>query len=247
MATWAEIRQDILVMLDSKSDLTTSSDLRNSVDRQIVSFRDWLYRKKCPLPLRPYTPEVAITASTEYIDITGAGAGANPGLNLGSDYARLMALSVSDTSGEEGEEWTFTPWPSWIRLKNVTAGDQRFGQSFTIDFQKRIYLHDVPTGSETWYAVLHYEKYPGAIVDVDEPEIDKAFHDIFTTGVVRKYPNLFEGEERVALLAQNEKRFREVLMDYLGDTEGAIKARRLRPAVRKRRSTSIFWGNGEVS
>jgi hypothetical protein len=241
MSTWAEIRQDILVALDSKAGLTTASDLRNSVDRKLVQFRDRLYRKRPPPSILYYTDPVTVNANTTYLDILGAGAGDDPGFNLGDDYLRFTTITV------EEEDWEFKDFVSWTRLKNSVGGDQRQPQSFTVDYQNYIYLRDYPTGTEEWDVVLHYVFYPGAIVDGDEPEAGRGFDDLFVTGVIRQFPKLFEGEYGIAQLGVFEKIYQESYKHYMTETEGVKKAMRLRPSIRRPRSSSVFWGTGETS
>lgn len=241
MSTWGEIRSDIFVMLDSYSGLTTASDLRNSVDRKLLDFRDWLYRKRAPRSVKRYTSSATVVATTTYIDILGAGSGVNPGLSLSTNYLRHTTLTVED------EEWEFADWETWVALKNSIGGDQRLKQSWTLDYQNYIYLRDYPTGSETWDAVLHYLRYPGAIDFNDSPETGRGFDDLYVKGVIRQFPNLFEGEERLALYGTINNQFEDLLRDYLQETEGVRKQKRLRPSVRRRRGDSVFWGTGETS
>ncbi len=246
MTTWLDIRQEILGMLDVNVDATTTSDVRNQVDRKLARFRDWIYRKKPPAVLFVSTSEKSILSTTTYLSILEADSGDNPGWAL-TDYLRPLGLVLSVESGEEGEEFDFVEWRTWLRLKSSIAGNQRLAYCYTIDYQGRIYLRDYPGAGTTWYATFHYQKTPAAITDVGEPEIELGHESIFVFGVARQFPNFFESDDKTVSLGFVEKQYQELMKEYLRDRGITKKDSRSRPAIRNRRTGSIFWGTGETS
>lgn len=246
MTTWADIRQEILGMLDVDVDADTTSDIRNQVDRKLTRFRNWIYRKKPPVDLFVYTSAASIISTTTYLNIEGATVGDNPGWSL-TDFLRPLGLVISTDPAVEGEEFEFVEWRTWLRLRNAIAGNQRLSQCYTIDYQGHIILSEWPSSGVTWTAILHYQKTPATIVDAGVPEIEEGHEGLLAFGVARQFPNMFDTEERVAIFASIEKQYQEAMKEYLRDRGITKKDSRMRPAIRTSTTRRAFWGTGETS
>lgn len=236
-------------MLDAKI-ASTGGDLYTLVGIKLKRVRDSIYGMRPPRSLRRVTGSaLTIPATLTYLGITEAGVDANrPGWNL-TDYWKLFGLSIQAVGETRYYEWDGpVDFDTWTRQYSAIAGNQNLAQTYTIDYQNRLYLSDTPTGSDTWSALLHYYSTPPAIISGNSPEVDVQFHHMFSLGTVIQFPNYFRGEERQALLGLYTQEYQSALKEYLRDTP-AFKSRwRRRPFVKRIESTkTINWGTGETS
>lgn len=243
MATWDDLRREILFAIDTTADATVDSDIRQQVDLKLTRKRDEIYGKKPPMSLLVASDAVSVDSTLLDIDITGADVSAiHRGFAL-DDYWRPFALTI------EGEDWEPVEYDTWIRNQSAIGGDQRPRRSWTIDVANHlIYLKSVPTGSETWDAILYYYKQPADVSDDGIPEIGVEHESLLVLAVIAEFQNLFQTDQRAALY-----------QSYLAQLQAARKAYylqgtfersnlRLRPYIkRKGMGSSVFWGTGETS
>lgn len=240
MSTWAELRQEALTLLDVSASASTSSDIRNAVDFKFKHVRDRLYNIRVPRSLIvPSTNTVTFSSTDIAIQVSGAPIADYPSFEI-TDMRRPLALVVN------GEEWEFVSWPVWLKLQHAFTGDQRHPYTWTLDYQNNIYLKTSPTGSETYDVNLHYYKTPATIVDGGTPEIGDEFEELLVLGVVLGFPNYFTSEERLALYAGFKSDFKDQLIEYKRQTPTLRSSWRLRPSLRSKSASSVFWGNGET-
>lgn len=240
MSTWAELRREALTLLDVHPTASTSSDIRNAVDFKFKHVRDRLYNIRVPRSLIvPSTNTVSFSSTDTAIKVSGSPATNYPSFEI-TDMRRPLALVI------EGEEWEFVSWPVWLKLQHAYTGDQRHPYTWTLDHQNYIYLKTSPTGSETFDVDLHYYQTPATIVDGGTPEIGDEFEELLVLGVVLGFPNFFTSEERLALYAGFKSDFKDLLTEYKRQTPTLRSSWRLRPSLRSKGGSSVFWGNGET-
>lgn len=240
MSTWAELRQEILIMLDLNSSLT-SGDLHDLIDIKVKRVRDKYYALRPPRSLLVSSSTVTATSDLVAIKTTGSAVGTTyPSFAL-SNLRKHWTVTVED------EDWDFIPWESWIRAKNARSGNQRPHRSWTIDYQDYIYLADIPTGTETWDVVLHYLKTPTAIADDGEIEIGSEHEELLATAVAVQFPNQFIGEERLLIYQGLISRLKQLESDFLRDYPIGKKGFQFRPRTIRKSESSVLWGTGETS
>lgn len=211
--------------------------------------RDEIYGLKPPKSLLVYSSSVTVPATLSYISITASGSGDTPGWNL-SDHWKPFSLAIglsTETNIQNGEDWEFIEWDSWIRQNSAVDGNQRLARCFTIDYQSRVYLSEFPTGSDTWKAWLHYYKTPTTIADGGTPEIGIDHESLLVSAVVLDFPQLFRGEERASIYASYKMDHDRKMKNWLRDTTVKKVGSRLRPARKKTTTSSVVWGTGETS
>lgn len=240
MATWKDLREEVLGMLDVKVSASTASDIRNLVDIKLERLRDKLYSLRRPRSLLVYTDPETVDSSTVAIKITGTAAAGYPSFDL-SDFDEVFTLAI------EGEDWQFVPWEAWIRSNNAVGGNQRPRRSWTIDYQNYLYLSSVPEGSDTWEAVLHYYKTPATITDLGTPEIGKRHESLLVVGVAVQFPNLFQGEERTIIFQSLMSQEGRLMKDFMRERPARKSDAVWRPRIIRKNVTSTVWGNGETS
>lgn len=241
MSTWLELRQEVLGMLDVKLDVSAASSIRTLVDIKLKRQRDYLYSLRQPRKQLVYSAAVTVDVDTVAIKCTGSGAAGYPSFGL-TDMLEPRVLTIN------GEKWDPMDWETWIQSNNATAGNQRPRRTWTIDYQDWIYLTSVPSGTDTWDAVLHYYKNPITIADGETPEIPPEHITALVMGVVIQFPNLFQGEERAALLPIYVRQYEEAMKAFKRSRFVKNLNGQWRPSViRKGNRSSTFWGNGETS
>jgi hypothetical protein len=255
MSTWAEIRTEILTMLDIDTAVTTASDLRNLVDIKMKRKRDSLYNMRMPPSLFVSSQQVQINSTFQYIDIRGPGDGSTssiPGfdlVNLWKPFTLMIATDENDPT--TNADWNFVSHPTWLRQQFAAraGGDQRERNSYTIDYQDFLYLSRIPAPNEAnWNAQLWYYKLPANITDISEPEIGPEFEELLTLGVVIQFPNRFSSEERLVLLQAYTQEYNNLLRDFLRQRRVGKIDSRFRPRERKSSSGygAMNWGYGST-
>lgn len=236
MGTWAELRTETLTLLDVDPGATTSSDIRNAVDFSFRHIRDLLINLRPPTQLMAKSGLVTVESTLTSIGITSPdSAPTNPSFVL-TDFRKVIALSLED------EVWEYVDYQTWLLSKDASFGDQRWKLSFTIDGSNQIFLNVLPNTGDTWDAYLYYVQEPATIVDGGTPEFQPEWHDLFVLGTVIKFPNRFQTEERLALLAAYTRMYDEKLKLFKQDALVHARDSRLRPRLRNRNSFSTFWG-----
>jgi hypothetical protein len=247
MSTWLEVRQEILTLLDVDKEASTDDDIRSLVDVRMKRQRDKLIQLRPPFSLLTESDVVDVTNLTSFIPL-----GANEdnddtppvsqtGFGL-TDFWRFFALTI------DSRDVPYTPWKSWICGYSMELGNQRDLRTWTLSPADRIYLGWLPsTDTETWEAKLHYYKEAATIADGGTCEIVDEHLDTLVLGVVLKFPNLFQGEERTIVFAGLKKDHDTAMRDYLADKgqKGTRKSLRMRPAARRRGvdNSYLSWGD----
>lgn len=235
-STWLEIRQQILTLLDLDPDATTESDLRNVVDLKIKHSRDRLYNLRPPASLLVKSATVVtIDENTVYVSLTET-AFVNRPTFLATDLRKVYAVLVNE------EEWDYMTYGQWISQNNHNFGDQRHYATYTIDADNHIYFKTLPGEGETWDVELVYYKEPSTIYDGGIPDLDPAHHELLVCDVVRKFPHRFVTEQQMALYAQVNADYRELMKLFMQDSPVGKMNLRMKPALRKRNRASI-WGS----
>jgi hypothetical protein len=250
MSTWLELRTEILIMLDIDTGVTTASDLRQLVDLKLNRKRDALYNLRHPPSLLVPSQVVTIDSTLLYIDMLGAGSGLTgltPGFQI-TDLWKPFSLLI------DNRDWEFVSYETWLRMQlpSRSGGDQREKNTFTIDYQDRIYLNNLPSSGSTpdaWDAVLWYYKRPADIVDGGKVEIAPEYEELLTLGVVTQFPNRFSSDERLVLLQAYTQQYNQMMREFLRQKRVGKLSARFRPRGRKFESfsSSINWGTGENS
>lgn len=248
MSTWQELREEILFNLSAKTDASTSSDLRNQVDARLKRKRDEIYGLKPPKSLLVSSAVVSVPYNLDYIQIDASGSGTTPGWAL-TDYWKPYSITVglSTATASEEEDWEFMEWDTWIRSNSAIEGNQRLNATFSIDYQNRLYLRNLPGSGTTWNARMHYFKVPATIVDAGIPEIGIQHESLLINAVTLSFPHLFRGEERAMIYASLIKMQKDAMQNYLRDQTTIKRASRHRPFSKRRGSSAVMWGTGETS
>ena len=240
MTTWLDIRREALTLLGVDPDASTSDDIRNVVDFKMKHVRDQLYRARVPRSLLVTSDVVTVSPTTEYIGITEADNSPTAPSFVLTNFRKLYTLLI------DGEDWDFVPFGAWVRGNSAAAGEQRFRWSFTVDSAERIYLYTYPGTGDTFDAQLVYFKTPDDIVDGGTVEIEPEYEELLVLGIVLRFPNQFQTEERLALFAALNKQHDDLLKQYKADNGSLKSTLRWRPYVRKRLQRSVNFGSGET-
>lgn len=242
MSTYAELRQEILGVLGASPDSDTDSDIRTLVDVKMKRKRDEMYGLKPPRSLLVYSSTVDVPEDLEYIQITGTTAPTTPSFGI-SNLLEVFTLTIgaSDSTQDEEEDWDFREYTSWIRENSAVSGNQRLPKTFTIDYQNRIFLRNLPGTGETWKARLHYYKQPETIADGVEPEFEPKHEGTYVRGVALEFPNLFRGQDRAAIYAAMLRMYADGIKAYVADQTIIKTNLRLRPAERRKGTSSVVW------
>lgn len=242
MTTWLDIRREALTLLGVDPDASTSDDIRNVVDYKMKHVRDQLYRIRVPRSLLVISDIATVEATTEYIGITSSDVDNPPTVRSFelTDFRKLYTLLI------DGEDWEYVPYGAWVRANSAAAGEQRFKWSFTVDSENRIYLYTPPGTGDTYDARLVYFKNPDAIVDGGTVEVEPEYEELLVLGIVLRFPNQFQSEERLALFAALNKQYDDLFKQYKADNGSLKSTLRWRPYVRRRLQRSVNFGNGET-
>lgn len=249
MSTWEDLRKDILFALGEKREASATNDIRAQVDRKLQMKRDEVYGLRAPRSLLVYSTSVDIPSTLDYISIDASGSGDTPGWSL-TDYWRLYSITMGQSDAEtihDGQEWEYVEWDTWIKSASAVEGDQRLSATYTVDYQNRVYLIQLPDGTSTWKAWLNYYKQPAAIVDAGIPEIGVEFENVLTLGTILEFPDLFRGDERAGIYAATARRYDDALKSYLRANTPKRSGSRLRPFRKKRGTSPLFWGGLQTS
>ena len=104
--TWAEVRQEILVLLDEDKDADPSThDIAWAVQRRMHRSRSKLFNLRKPLGLFVESAAVSIVSTTTYIALQ-TGAGVNPGLAVDpSTLWKIYSLAVQENTDDESDDY----------------------------------------------------------------------------------------------------------------------------------------------
>ena len=244
MATWDQLRREILFAIDTTADATVDSDIRQQVDLKLTRKRDEIYGKKPPMSLLVNSPTITIGSTLVDISIEGSlGSAIHRGFSL-DDYWRPFALTI------EGEDWEPVEYDTWIRNQSAIGGDQRPRRSWTIDVANGlIFVRSVPGNtSETWDAILYYYKSPDDIEDDGIPEIGVEHESLIVLSVIAEFQDRFTTEARAALYSSYQGQLLAARKAYYQQGTFERSNLRLRPYIkRKGVGSSVFWGTGETS
>lgn len=242
--TWAEVRREILILLDDDGDASPDDhDIAFAVDRRMARQRSRLFNRRKPLALFRESDEVSIVSTTTQINLTTT-VGDNPGLGItASTFWKPFTFVVQEPEEDEASDYEFVDYRSWIRQLSAQIGNQRRVSTFTITPDNEILLVDYPESGITWTGKLWYYERPAEIVDGGTPEIDEEHIDAIILPVVVSFPNLFQGEERLALLAGYKAEAKEAEKLYFQDTGIAKKNYRMRPAQSRKRRRFGMWSD----
>lgn len=249
MSTWEELTKDVLFTLGEKRSASVTNEIREQVVRKLTMKRDEVYGLRPPKSLLVYSSYVEIPSTLDYISITASGSGDTPGWNL-SNYWRVFGIAMSDgdnTDIANSQDWDFIEWDSWVRSNSAIDGDQRLDATFTVDYQNRVYLSNLPGENQTWNAWIHYYKTPATIADDDTPDIGVEFENVLVLGAALEFPDLFRGEERPGIYAATVKRYDQALTAYLRANTPKRSGSRRRPFRKRHNYSSVNWGGLRTS
>ena len=217
--TYQEIKDAILVLLDI--DLSSTGDIATQVEVHMKRIMDEIAAECKPRELLAQATDAAVVSTYTSIPLFSS----TPGFGITqSTYMKPAFLFVDDDTSdtEEPPLWEFVPFPVWLRLRRPES-DRRGYYSWTIDEQNEVILKTWPGTGETWSAQLYYYKQPAAIVLTNSPEIANEHHFAIVLGTTVCFPNMFQTDERKALLIKYQRDYEEELKKIKLAGEIAIK------------------------
>lgn len=232
---WAEIRQQVFILLDQPSN--TTGDLKIAVDFAMKQVLDELVVESRPDSLLVTEGPINWTATDVNIPI-GAG-----GFEV-DDLEKIYSVSVDEDATDdedEAEEWDYCSWKAWISANNAHDGNTRSERSWTVDPSNAIRLGSNPSDGDTWHAYLHYFRETAAIDNSGVPELPPSQHQAIVLGTVLRFPNYFQGD-RQSLLVTVSRAYADARTQRLRDRSTAKKSLKMYPSrTRSRMSGTIRW------
>lgn len=220
LATYAELRQEILLTLDVPPDMD-EGDVRDLVEIKLKRKLDELVAKVLPTSLLVESAPVTVTSATTSIAL---GVGGFEVTNFARAFGVRVDMNTSDT--EEAGFSKYVPYEAWLALNSLDAGNLRPAGSFTIKPDDSVVLRSWPS-SGSWTVTLLYFKQTAAITDGGSPELPVYHHGILASAVVLEFPHMFQGD-RAALLAIQKGNYEEQLRNLLADRDIAHSSIQLR-------------------
>jgi hypothetical protein len=244
MSTYAQIRQNVLLMLDVMPSMT--GDIKDMVDLTMRNVVLEIVTELWPDELLTTSSTLRITSATTTPIPIGA-----TGFAI-TDFLKLSCLLVNEdptNTGSEAVRYKYYSPEAWYRLMDRYAGNSRNTKSFTMHDSK-IELKDYPTGSTVFDLVLKYYKAPAAVADAGIPEIPVQHHSLIEYSTVMKFPHLFSGD-RQALFMQYATEYKNARKRMLQDLDSTVSDLSIAPnaatAVSANRRMFTFWGGRQTS
>lgn len=200
MATYAELRQQILITLDKSTATPATDDIYMLVDACMKTVLDELVVIVRPVEMIGVSAAYTVTSSHTVITTTG---------NFAiSDMAEPIFITVDENPAAARRDIAWEPM-SYIEWLQVRYDGDTTRSRWILDPDSNFILSRWPSTGTTWEAYLYYFKKAVTISDLLEPPIPVEHHrTTFVSGVCQQLPHLFKGE-KVPQIAFHTAQYRE--------------------------------------
>lgn len=237
MATYSELRQDILITLDQ--DPNAPGDIYDLVNIKMKSVLYEIISRVWPQELLTLSSNVTVTSADTELSIASD--------FLITDMLKPFALVVNDdptNTDSSALTWKYINPELWVRAFNRLVGNVHNQKSYTI-LGDKVVLNPWPQDTATYEAGLWYYKDIAAITDNGIPEFPKQHHSVLINGVCKQFPQLFSGD-RLGLFATLMQQYDDGIKALANDMDASSTdyAITLSPTMRVGANTirSFNWG-----